>query len=91
MHSCPRCRVGQLKEVSLTYYRSFGNNKLLVAPYAPANKCLICRYIEYDQNFLQAIDQMVKPVGQRQPNSVYIQNGFDYQQYFSNQDNVKAI
>ena len=90
MQSCPRCRVGQLKEVSQTYCRSIGK-RLLVAPYAPANKCIICRYIEYDIDFLRTIDQMITPTLRNEPNTINVNKEIEYQHYYAHQENIKAI
>lgn len=89
MQSCPYCRVGRLKEVSLTFFRPIGS-KFLVAPYAPANRCIICRYIEYDADFLDAINQMVAPRSQTKINQFSRNQEVEYQ-YFAHQENIKAI
>lgn len=90
MKACPNCRIGRLQEVSSTYFRTFGN-RLLVAPYAPANKCLICRYTDYDIEFIYAINQMVKPKSQPNPNPLSINKDVNFQRYYAHQETIKAI
>ena len=89
MQACPYCRVGRLKEVALTFFRPFGN-KLLVAPYAPANKCIICRYVEYDAEFLDTINQMVAPRSEIEIHKSSMNKEVEFQ-YYSHQENIKAI
>ena len=90
MNSCPNCRIGRLQEVTLTYHRFF-EGRTLVAPYAPANRCHVCRYVEYDREFLQIIDQMVAT---KKPNQLFpsvMAKYLNLQQNYVHDENAKMI
>lgn len=90
MNLCPNCRIGRLLEVSSTYYRLF-NGKTLIAPYAPANKCNYCRYLEYDTAFLHTINHMIAPKKKSHVHSPPYSNYFGFQHYFAHGDSSKMI
>jgi hypothetical protein len=90
MNSCPNCRIGRLHEVTLTYYRFF-EGRTLIAPYAPANRCHVCRFVEYDHEFLQMISQMVETKKSSQRSHSVMANHLSFQQYYSHDENIKMI
>lgn len=90
MKLCPNCRIRRLREVSLTFVKMIGS-QLLVAPLAPANKCTVCQHVEFDYDFLLAINQMIAPSLDIVPNSKIYKSGINFQNFYSHHDNIKAM
>lgn len=90
MNSCPNCRIGRLAEVSLTFCRIF-NESVLIAPFAPANKCTVCQFVTYDFEFLQAISEMVAPKKEQTPHPPHTSNKWQIPHRFIHSDGGKMI
>lgn len=55
---CNACRIGRRQLATVPYLYEL-NGEVMVFPHAPADVCDVCGRIEYDKEFVEAMEMMV--------------------------------
>lgn len=55
---CKTCRIGRRQLANVPYLYQL-KDEVLVFPYAPADVCDVCGHIEYDSEFIEAMEVML--------------------------------